>query len=255
MIGVQTKTLEVDPSDPVFFDHPLDHVPGMLLIAGLYDHAVATADVTVSSATRARLTLDFTRFCELDSPTVLSCEQSEGPGWRVRAVQGDTEVCTGTIDFIANVVRAPRCAEPAPAELVHRARRENVFVGAVERELRAPVLDLGRDHVYVRANPNSRGIIEMIEAGRQFCILLEHSELGMSVDDAILWQKVTLDLPCQFDRSARLEFVARKSDRTGRRGLHDLDVIQTCAGLRHGWMSCETYVVTRDRYAAMRRHV
>lgn len=66
-------SLIVDPSHPYFFDHPCDHVPGMLLLEGCAQLA-RSAVVQVSGSAAARLyacDVNFAQFVECDMPTTM----------------------------------------------------------------------------------------------------------------------------------------------------------------------------------------
>lgn len=58
--------LRVDTRHPVLFDHPVDHVPGMLLLEAARQAAVATLGTT--SFMPLGLTSDFKQYAELDAP-------------------------------------------------------------------------------------------------------------------------------------------------------------------------------------------
>ncbi|MGW1769961.1 AfsA-related hotdog domain-containing protein, partial [Streptomyces sp. NPDC002073] len=115
--------LRVDTSHPVLFDHPVDHVPGMLLLEAARQAAFActpataayadpSADAAGSSATPAQgpcwpvsMDVGFRRYVEFDSPCWITAEatrpQTAGHdrGLRVTAVQGDdpTPAFTATV--------------------------------------------------------------------------------------------------------------------------------------------------------------
>ena len=81
-----------DPSDPVFFDHPQDHHPGMLLIEAARQIAIAAVARELSADPAALVAVEvearFTRFAELDEPlecsaTVTLRERHEA-GWPQR---------------------------------------------------------------------------------------------------------------------------------------------------------------------------
>ena len=75
------EELTVDVSQSFYFDHPLDHVPGIALVNALYELA-SGAERNVRDAPRAdrmQSRLRFTRFCETDRKTWLSCT-ADGPG-------------------------------------------------------------------------------------------------------------------------------------------------------------------------------
>lgn len=72
--------LRVDTRHPVFFDHPLDHVPGMLLLEAARQ---ATARVLgCSSPVPSSIAGEFKRYVELDSPCTVEahCLPPQVPG-------------------------------------------------------------------------------------------------------------------------------------------------------------------------------
>jgi 3-hydroxymyristoyl/3-hydroxydecanoyl-(acyl carrier protein) dehydratase len=93
--------LVVDPDDPVFFDHELDHFPGMLIlesarqtahVAWARQHGVAPQSVvTVSCSAR------FLGFCELDAPVTCSAVPSGNGAVSFEIRQGGSVVADGEI--------------------------------------------------------------------------------------------------------------------------------------------------------------
>ncbi|OPF81074.1 A-factor biosynthesis protein [Streptomyces antioxidans] len=77
-----TARLLVDTSHPVLFDHPVDHVPGMLTLEAFRQLSLATAVETgalpSASAVLTGLRARFTGFGELDLPII--CESVRAPG-------------------------------------------------------------------------------------------------------------------------------------------------------------------------------
>ncbi|AWT46083.1 MULTISPECIES: ScbA/BarX family gamma-butyrolactone biosynthesis protein [Streptomyces] len=77
--------LRVDTAHPVFFDHPLDHVPGTLLLeAARQATVVHTAGQRVPVAYRSR----FHRYAELDEPAWIEVRRTDAAGIQVVGVQG-----------------------------------------------------------------------------------------------------------------------------------------------------------------------
>jgi hypothetical protein len=74
--GEFTTTLIVDDTHPYFFDHPCDHVPGILLLEGCAQLALAafgaTTGVSSASALIAAYDVSFAQFVENGVPTTLS---------------------------------------------------------------------------------------------------------------------------------------------------------------------------------------
>ncbi|KUO19108.1 ScbA/BarX family gamma-butyrolactone biosynthesis protein [Streptomyces dysideae] len=78
--------LRVDTAHPVFFDHPLDHVPGMLLLEAARQAVRARGRLPVSFHTV------FHRYAELDRPTWIQAADADGTGVQVLGGQGESTV-------------------------------------------------------------------------------------------------------------------------------------------------------------------
>lgn len=76
--------LDFDPIDPFFFDHAVDHVPGMLLVAALRDAALEAAKVKGGEV--VAFEIHFMRYLELDEPILLGARPGSSAtiGDRVR---------------------------------------------------------------------------------------------------------------------------------------------------------------------------
>ncbi|MFB7866394.1 ScbA/BarX family gamma-butyrolactone biosynthesis protein [Streptomyces sp. NPDC056069] len=64
--------LRVDCSHPIFFDHPVDHVPGMVLLEAARQAAHAVTGMTDTVV--LDLSSTFERYAEFDAPTVIEAE-------------------------------------------------------------------------------------------------------------------------------------------------------------------------------------
>ncbi|WP_328973680.1 ScbA/BarX family gamma-butyrolactone biosynthesis protein [Streptomyces sp. NBC_00239] len=97
--------LHVDTSHPIFFDHPVDHVPGMMLLEAA--RQAAHASTGMPDALVISLDSTFARYAELDAP----CRIQAMPG--LPDAVGDTlvQVCGFQEDravFAADLVLRPR---------------------------------------------------------------------------------------------------------------------------------------------------
>lgn len=260
------RELVVDESDPFYFDHPLDHVPGMLLFSGMLDLAVR-ADSARSRGRRAGRVvagLDFTRFCELDRGTTLSCRPVPGRNraWTVAARQGAREVCAGSIAFTDDDApaagppgpgRPPAAIPPsrqAPADLVHRHRPENILVGEPVRRGRGAV-----EAAVLRPPGRDRSAwspVEIVEAGRQFATLLEHSEHGRPMDARLLWVALRLDVPFRLDGAVPLLLRWPVARVPGPRSRCAATLADAATGADLGSLAYEAYAVDAERYERTR---
>ena len=133
-----TAALRVPVENPSYFDHPHDHVPGMVLVEAARQLATAATGVWDAAPGRpARMTAveaEFSQYAELDAPTALSAVPLDDPGTpsrpgRVEVVlrQGTTEVArmrvttaaaartNGTGGEPAAHTGVPLAASPSPA--------------------------------------------------------------------------------------------------------------------------------------------
>ncbi|MER6629557.1 ScbA/BarX family gamma-butyrolactone biosynthesis protein [Streptomyces sp. NPDC000987] len=81
--------LRVDTAHPVFFDHPLDHVPGMLLL-----EAAGQAARVCTAGRRSPVSFhaSFRRYAELDRPVRVEVCDDGRTVLQVRALQGESTV-------------------------------------------------------------------------------------------------------------------------------------------------------------------
>ncbi|MFF3847823.1 ScbA/BarX family gamma-butyrolactone biosynthesis protein [Streptomyces sp. NPDC002328] len=106
--------LRVDTRHPVLFDHPCDHVPGMVLLEAARQAAAAFLG---RPCLPVAVTGEFARYAELDAPcTIEACSlpphPDGAPRLLVTARQNDTLVFTSTL----TLTPAPAPAQaPAPA--------------------------------------------------------------------------------------------------------------------------------------------
>ncbi|MBX7550243.1 ScbA/BarX family gamma-butyrolactone biosynthesis protein [Streptomyces sp. NPDC004232] len=105
--GADGRQLRVDTTHPLYFDHPVDHVPGMVLLEAVHQ-SVDGADVTALDCT-------FHRYVELDSHCTITAgppgAEHDGHGEpgerhsRITAVQGGEVRFTAAVTSRACAVR------------------------------------------------------------------------------------------------------------------------------------------------------
>ncbi|WP_338320889.1 AfsA-related hotdog domain-containing protein, partial [Streptomyces lonarensis] len=216
-----TGRLRVDESDPFFYDHPLDHVPGMLLLEGMLRTAAHAADRAAPVGAPptdgpygprhvAALELRLTRLCRPDPPARVEVAPDPGAGgaarYTVRVVQDGAEVCGGTVLLggaraatapgpgggAARVPR-PRPGRAADARLVHKWRPEAVLVGPLSREsdgFRADLL-APRDGHGAGVHPTTL----LVECARQFATMAGHLVAEVPLDWQFLLTTITVATP------------------------------------------------------------
>jgi len=100
--------LHVDERHPYFFDHPTDHVPGMMLLEAFRQVGWRTT-VGAQAVLLTGLSTSFLSFCELDVPIFFDSEQIHGDDLsvRVRATQSGRTTATGTLTFATSRHHSP----------------------------------------------------------------------------------------------------------------------------------------------------
>ncbi len=167
----------VDLDDPVFFDHPLDHAPGMLLAVAVLELAEHAAMLEPDDVT---FRLTYTKFCELDAAVELTAvREADGPN-RIEFIQSGRSIARGLlgrreIPRVMELRAAPALEDgPISSDLVHRADRRNVAIGPL-------TVEDGRVWTRVREqgaiggiSPRAGAVASIVEAARQFTIAILH---------------------------------------------------------------------------------
>lgn len=262
--GQRSAPLSVDQDHPFFFDHPLDHVPGILLVTGLLDIVRASADPYLGARTgrgRVRLSLSFARMCELDSRVMLFAEpdpDAPDDGWAVRATQDDATVCSGTVGLVRRGDQLPRWPErgeqvtPIRPDLVHRVDQRNVVLAEPRIATECydvPLVTPPAGHFLRRHGEQRYGVEEIIESGRQ--LLTAAGQLAHERPDSrMLWITLTADLPAGAVRSVPLALRWPVCPPRGNVGTFDFTVVTHGTGQPVGTLS---YVIKYCTPAAYQR--
>jgi hypothetical protein len=167
----------VDLGDPVFFDHPLDHVPGMLLAAAVLELAEHASMLEPDNVT---FRLTFTKFCELTAPVEVTAVREAGGTSRIECIQSGCSIAKGLLAQRDTHTLMERAAVPAlgdgliSGELVHRADLRNIAVCPL-------TIEEGRVWTRVRERgaisglpPRAGAVASILEAARQFAIAILH---------------------------------------------------------------------------------
>ncbi|MGQ0838963.1 hypothetical protein [Actinokineospora sp.] len=224
-------TLAVARQDPYFFDHPLDHLPGMALVCGLLD-LVRGADLGRPERPGARMTLslEFPSFCELGAPVALEAVRRNESGATLRASQAGQPVCEGTVDFRPTATRPARGAPPttprrADATQVNRRRQENVLIAQPVIGAEVSSVEIRRPapgHRLATAPGAPPRAETLLDAARQFGTLVCHLEFGRAPDTTLVLLGVDLDVVCGLTGGIRLTRARTEVPRSRHRSGFDI---------------------------------
>ena len=94
--GMSRGFARVDLGDPVFFDHPLDHVPGMLLAVAVLELAEQCSMLEPDNIT---FRLTFTKFCELGAAVEVTAVREAGGTSRINVIQSGRSIAAGLLGW------------------------------------------------------------------------------------------------------------------------------------------------------------
>lgn len=256
--------ISTDDTHTFFFDHPLDHIPGMLLVDTALrqaeDAAARTGGDTAGPLRVRALDLAFNGLCERSSDAVVHLEEAV-PGGRALTVdvrQDGTSVCSGSLrlepaprrELFTEESRRDGRPARAPAELVHKAFEENVLI--------APLRQTG-DHTYTTAMiapparrwPDVHPATVLVEAIRQTATITSHTAWDIPTDWQYILMSIRLALSDTTTWPEAPELVCRISPLKGRaRGGIDIDV--QVRGKQVGHMHLDARAVPPAAYRRMR---
>jgi len=207
--GQLAACLQLDESHPYFFDHPLDHVPGILMLEGMLQLAEWGAQPPAGQEAYVQsVKLVFQRFCEKNAPVVVNMMPEANNANRFAGTirQNDNVACR----FNLGIAYAPASGSATPAEnvgerpdlkLLHKHLAENVLV--------TPLFDLPdglkgcrthtppAGHILADGSPHYHSMLYLLETTRQFIMLIAHTiwEVPLGLPMNLLSIQLDLDAP------------------------------------------------------------
>jgi hypothetical protein len=208
--AVWSGQLDVRLDDPYHFDHPLDHMPRMTLLGGLFELVRRSGAAALELAPRrAVFSALFPAFCELDGMVALQVARFPTRQAEVEstltllAEQEDRAVCEAELTVRRSAAVRAEGADthwsPADQTLVHRRRQENVFVTELTRRgdaLVAGVVPAPPGHPLATEPGEPYRIEFLVDAVRQFGTMICRLEHGRPADTAVVVRSISADLPC-----------------------------------------------------------
>jgi hypothetical protein len=216
-----TSRLRADPCHPFFFDHKLDHVPGIWTVNALLD-LLRQAVGPGWAGWQLRLHMSFPQFCELDGEVELHCVPGPDGQWLLRANQDGAVICEGTARLCPQVAGQHRVRPtsedsvvPAEGKLVHRLDPGNIMAGELVPQgtdgFEAAVLS---SPAFPEAT-GPRRAVELIESARQLSLMLGHVAYARSFESQTVWLTMEADVPVTLRRETPLAFQWRTAPKNG----------------------------------------
>ena len=209
--------LRVCEQHPFYFDHPLDHVPGILLLEGMLQLCEVALQASARTARDwfvSAVEVSFRRYAEKDQPIIIELAPSpDAPHVMDLSVRQSADLlCSATIAVRSGalgLLAARRRVEPPPPAVplvdrrwVHKERLENVLIAPVEPEqgrgvLAARTTVLAPGHALADGDPRQLSILYFLEAGRQTLMINAHKRCGVPLGTPmnLVDLRFTLDAP------------------------------------------------------------
>ncbi|UCJ07853.1 hypothetical protein KTO58_01355 [Chitinophaga pendula] len=191
-----TAILQVNEEHPYFFDHPLDHVPGILLLEGtsqLIDQQLQQYPPdtgAVGSHYINRLDMRFTRLCHCNRPAEIVIRPQAGRAYEGRIWQDEKVVatinmeCSAAADTPLQSAIQPVYNTP-PAHWLHKHREENILVSELiplpGNSWSCYVKPPAATHFFNDGHPRWYSPCFVLEVCRQFFMLLSHQQYDIPV--------------------------------------------------------------------------
>ena len=200
--------LVVNEAHPYFFDHPLDHIPGILLLEGVLQLLeLVMPPLSGRVAYIKTLTIKFQHYVQKQGTVDLHIEQGEDPqAFNAKVMQAGKVMCTCVLAMAyssafetspAGEFSATPCRDKA---LLHKARAENVIVSdmsGVAQGLSVDTVKLPPEHFFQAGDPQHYSMVYFLEVARQCYMQIAHSHLRIPLNTPmnLLALSFTLDRP------------------------------------------------------------
>lgn len=263
--GLQASMV-IDETHPYFFDHPLDHVPGILLLEG----ALQLTELALALRGERALFINsisvrFRRYTEKQVPITVLLQAGAHPNeFRVNLTQGGNAVCecvlgAGPMPANSQAAAAGAALPQGHPEMrqLHKAKQENVLVSGLEAHAggwRVHTVPVAAGHLFDDGDAQHFSLLYFLETARQCLMLVAHTRLGIPTGVPMNLVELRFALAAPIPRHQPLHIVPEFRDeawqglvQTGRVGM----TLHSLAG-PIGNASIVSQVVDKELYALQR---
>ncbi len=208
--GKLEARIVVDQTHPFYFDHPYDHVPGLLFVEAVQQLSEWLAMALGGESLRRRLQLEelrirFESWGDLDTPLKITSEglTRESERWRVRGSIGGSQRCATfeglmrPVDLVGGHERMPGPQRAASRRLVHKQRSENVLISepvVSDEGVAATALLPTPEHALRDSDVDHVSATQLVEWTRQFLTARAHALEHESFDSHFILLAVHIRL-------------------------------------------------------------
>ncbi|WP_411754119.1 beta-ketoacyl synthase N-terminal-like domain-containing protein [Serratia sp. (in: enterobacteria)] len=210
-------TLQINELHPYFFDHPLDHVPGILLIAGGLQLA-EQANINNNGLFISDLHVRFMRYVDKTVPISLRLEHQQAGDWLLTIRQGGQIACRIqlALSAISHYLSAGVLQAVAPcrrADLLHKHRADNVLVSELfdeQGKYAVQTVPLPDGHFFTDGDVKQLSMVYFLEIARQCYMQIAHDVLQIPLGVPMNLVTLHLSLNAPIPRQRTLNVMADK---------------------------------------------
>ncbi|MGY4492829.1 beta-ketoacyl synthase N-terminal-like domain-containing protein [Pseudomonas sp. TE3610] len=181
--------LVVDESHPYFFDHPLDHVPGILLIEGaLQLGEYAVPGLQGDGLFIHGLSIRFHRYVQKQRPVTIELQQQgDTQVFVARLVQDEQLVCLCTLSIARGDAQGgasqPNAVAPCTRQAwLHKVRAQNILVGDIDTQGQVLTTAIAAGHFFHEGHPHCHSMVYFLEIARQAFMQVAHGAMGIALN-------------------------------------------------------------------------
>ncbi len=264
-----SAVLKVDESHSYFFDHPLDHVPGILILEGMLQ--LMELFLPDNQFIKA-LELNFRRFCEKRDRILIQARPirpARAGAYSVSVVQRGSMVAqckVETGEIPENLARQAAGHAPVPdlrpfpdPKYLHKLHEENVLVTELQEIVAGESCSCGllappENHILAEGREDSYSLLYLLETTRQCVMLIAHLLERIPLNMPMNLVSVGIQLSRPVPRGVPLQFVCSRQPvrKVGQMTIAHIALDIQAAGESIGRTAIKAQVVDKATYQKQR---
>ena len=215
-----SAALRIDETHPYFFDHQLDHVPGILILEGIsqlmeleikhHQQPHSFSDYYIN-----KFNLRFIKVCSKENTATITIQRLKDGSksdYYGKVVQNTKAVCVFNLSINSYKVQdknhslSERTGIPE-MKWLHKQHPENIIVGNLVKEnneISCRILSSPQGHIFTEGHSHWHSSCFALEASRQFFMLLAHQVYEVPLNRPIYLISIELRLEQPIHRHGKL---------------------------------------------------
>lgn len=276
---IYTTPLIVPEEHPYFFDHPLDHIPGILLLEGILQlFFIAAPDwlylLKDQEIYIKNVEISFHHWCEKDRPIMVELTRKDVESSlqsrfaaQGRVIQNGKCICTvdleGAVAAASNVplssIFPPESHLPYPElKLLHKRHKKNVFMSTLRPDgaggYSCDLIKPAANHIFSNRKSSFYSMLYLLEAIRQFVMLLAHTigKMPLEVPIILLSFQFSLHGPVYRQTNLYLKAASHSEINLGKKIVGSMAITLHEPGGILGEGSLKSMVISQEEYQRQR---